>query len=283
MANVQEITKLESSYHFLGDFCEIKCIFKQESTNAPIHVYRPKFEIRKDNTVIGPSSQNILVPLSPTGIKEGEYRTSFLSKDFNIGIYELVFSGYSDEKVENSKIELKSKVEIFEVSGIQTLMTMLRRQLSDHLPSLYWIDDVESFSWEDADLYNALLMSVDAWNSTPPVSYDNNMATIDNFPYRNILLEGAEYYALNQKYLLENKNKLIYSDDTSFTIDRAPGIMQKIQVLINTWRTGLEKTKKDYTIRVLAQPKGIKSLRLPMRVLQSLSMTPQFSFLSSGY
>lgn len=282
MANVQEINKLNSSFHFLGEMCEIKCIFTQPTTGAPVHVFNPKFKIIKsDGTDV---NLRTLVPLSPTGIKEGEYKTSFLSDGITDGIYDLEFSGYyPDADDEKNKIVLTSKVEIFQVDSVQVLINMLRTQLHDHLPSLYWIDNTETYKWEDTDLYNALQMSVDAWNATPPVSHGARMATIDTFPYRNTLLEGAEYYALNQKYILENWNKLQYSDDISFQIDRTGGLLNKINILVQTWRNNLVTMKRDYAIRVLSNPKGIKSLRLPTRVLQQLSLTPVFSFLSSGY
>jgi hypothetical protein len=278
--STQQINQLESSFHFLGEYCELKVIFKEKKTNAPVQVVNPQFIIKKDNN---PITLRTLVPLSPTGIKTGEYKTSFLSTGLTTGIHDLTFTGfYPDEKAEKNRIEITSSFQIFEVDGVQTLLMMLRTQLHDHRPKLYWLDATDEYKWEDKDLYNALQFSVNAWNSTPPVSYQNSLATIDSHPFVGMLLQGAEYFAIQQKYVIENWNKLSYSDDTTLNIDRTGGLMQLLQTLQQTWLENMKLTKKDYVLRVQGVPKGIKSIRIPTRALMNLSLTPAFSFLSNG-
>ena len=108
-----------------------------------------------------------------------------------------------------------------------------------------------------------------------------NKNNVLSFPLLNVIMIGAEYFALNQKYNLENFNKLSYSDDLTFNIDRASGILAKLQLLQSGWLDKLPMIKKDYTLRTVGSV-GIKSTRIPARALKQLSLVPSLSFLSSG-
>jgi hypothetical protein len=285
MANIQRVEKLESTFTFIGEFCELKIVFLENETGAAVNVYNPQFKIERkiEEDKYEEHPIEYLVPLSPSSAKVGEYRTTFFTDTLLQGIYRLTFNGYYPDINPKNLITISSEFEVFEVSEFQSLITMLRIQLNDHRPSLYWIDNPDEYRWSDGELYNAFKMAMDKWNSTPPISMGNRIITKDNlllFPLRNSIIEGAEFYALNQKYLLETFNKLTYSDDMSFTIDRAPGIMSKMQML-KANLDNLDKIKKDYVIRT-SSSRAIKSTRVPLRALRQLSFIPQLSFLSAG-
>jgi hypothetical protein len=286
MANVQQVDKIESKFQFVGEFCEIRMSFLDKIANAPVVVQRPVMKIEKKiNDVFTETTLDILVPLSPSKAKFGEYRTTFFSDSLEQGIYKVSFSGYyPDTSKQENEIKIESEFEVFPVSGFQSLLDSLRIQLADNKPELYWIDDPDVFRWDDGELFNAFSWAMNNWNSTPPVSSGNNLVNKNNllsFPLIHTVMIGAEYFALNQKYNLENFNKLSYSDDLTFNIDRASGILAKLQLLQSGWLDKLAITKKDYTLRTVGAV-GIKSTRIPARALKQLSLVPSLSFLSSG-
>jgi len=286
MANVQQVDKIESKFQFVGEFCEIRLSFLDKISNAPVIVQNPSMKVEKKiNDVFESFPLELLVGLSPSGAKYGEYRTTFFSDNLEQGTYRMIFSGfYPDVSKQENLIELKSEFEVFPVSDFQSLLFSLRIQLADNKPELYWIDDPDKFRWDDGELFNAFKWSMDNWNATPPVSSGNNLLNKNNllsFPLVSVIMIGAEYFALNQKYNLENFNKLGYSDDLSFNIDRASGIMSKLQMLQQGWLDKLSVMKKDYTLRH-TNALGIKSTRIPARALKQLSLVPSMSFISSG-
>ena len=287
MANVQVVDKIESKFQFVGEFCEIRLSYLDKVSNAPVVVKKPDMIVEKKvNDVFQPfTSLEILVPVSPSGAKFGEYRTTFFSDSLEEGTYRMTFTGYYPDTESNENlIEIKSEFEVFPIHGFQSLISSLRMQLADNKPELYWIDDPDKFRWDDGELYNAFKWSMDNWNATPPVSSGQNIINKNNllsFPMINFIMVGAEYFALNQKYNLENFNKLGYSDDLTFNIDRAGGILAKLQMLQSMWMDKLTIAKKDYTLRNM-NARGIKSTRIPARALKQLSLVPSLSFLSSG-
>ena len=288
MANTPITTEnVETRFQFLGEFCEIKITFL-DNANAPVSVINPSlvFQKKEDEDKYETVSIDVLTPLSPSGAKVGEYRTTFFSDNLTVGIYKVIFKGYYPDtsKVENL-IERNSEFETFEVNGFQSLIEMLRVQLSDHRPELYLIDNPDEYRWTDGDLFNALKRAMEFWNLTSPASTGNAVISRTNvliFPLIGAIMLMGEYFALVQKYNLETVNTIQYSDDMSFVIDRSPKIFQRVQQ-IQTWMdTQLSINKKDYVLRYMSSVRGIKSTRLPYRALKMLSFSPQFSFLSAG-
>ena len=288
MANIPvTVEQVDSQYHFLGEFCEIKIVFL-DNANAPVPVINPEitFQKKQEEDKYELVTITPLTPLSPSGAKEGEYRTTFFSDNLEVGRYKVIFKGYYPDtsKVENL-IEREVEFETFEINGFQSLIEMLRVQLSDHRPELYLIDDPDSFRWNDGDLYSAIKSAMDFWNQTVPVSVGNSIINKDNilnFPIIGSVMLLAEYFGLVQKYNLETVNTITYSDDMTFTIDRSQRLMTRIQQIQQWMENSLINSKKDYVLRYSAKVRGIKSTRIPMRALKNLSMTPAFSFLSSG-
>lgn len=287
MANIQKVDKIESKFNFIGEFCEIKLFFLDKVSTAPVIVEQPemKFE-RKVNDKYELFTVDVLVPLSPSSAKFGEYRTTFFSDTLEPDIYKITFSGYyPDKSKQDNLIEIHNEFQIFTMNEFQGILDSLRIQLNDNKPDLYWIDDTDKFRWDDGELFNAIKWSMEKWNATPPASSGNDVINKNNllrFPLINVIFEGAEFYALNQKYNLETFNQLQYTDELGITINRAPGIMSKMQLLKQIWLDNLTKIKKDYALRHSSQARGIKSTRIPARALRQLSFVPSLSFLSNG-
>lgn len=284
MANLTTIGQPETNFISLGSHCEIRVTFLDKRGKAPVTVSNPSFKILKeDKTEV---NLRTLKPLAPTGKRTGEYKVSFLSDGLTSGRYLLNFTGwYPDRKgtEEDNKIEVNSEVEIFGVDGVQVIIDLLRNQLHDHVPEQYKIDNPEEFKWEDGDLYNALNKSLSAWNSSDPPSQGNDVITrIEDFPFLDILLLGGEWYALNQEGILEIWNTMTYSDDITFTLNRFPMLMQKLQMVQQMWLEKIKTSKKVWAWQQV-HVRGIKSMKLPVRALRQLSMTPQLSFLSSQF
>lgn len=277
MANIQSSSQ---NFFFLGQHCQLNVIFRDIQSNAPVNVEKPELEIRNSSKEI--VDLTILCPFTPTKAKTGEYYTTFLSDNLIAGDYDITCSGYyPDNSEEKNKLEITAKFTVYEMPVIQTYIVMLRNILSDDIPELYWIDDPEQYRWTDGDLYIALDRAVQFFNEYPPI-VSNQFYTVENMPYWDIMLLMAEYYSLNKKEILELFNTFQYSDDTSFSIDRSGKIHSKSQQILETVNKKVPEMKADMIFRQ-ATTLGIKSTRLPLRTLRSMSMSsPYMSFLSGG-
>lgn len=286
MGNFAE--QIISNYSFLGRHCEIAVIFRDPLSTAPVSVENQKIKISKKINNDGENGEfqevivEKLVDFTPSPIKEGEYKYAFLSDKLVSGEYLVEALGYyPNASVESNKIEVKQKFQIYEVSSKQSWIIMLRTQLHDHLPELYILDDPTKYRWSDGDLFMALERSVQFWNETPPQNPSISNYNIDNFPYWDIMLWGAEFYALNQKGLLEILNTINFSDEGIINIDRWPKYQAKINIILEQWVKRVKEMKYDLTIR-RSQILGIKSSKMPLRAIRALSFIPNLSFMSTG-
>lgn len=171
MANIQEVSKIESKFNFLGEFCEIRLHFLDKVSQAPVIVQQPQMKVEKK---IDDKFENFtldtLVPLSPSNAHYGEYRTTFFSDNLEPGIYKITFQGfYPDNSKQENVIEISSEFEIFAINEFQGLLMSLRIQLSDNKPELYWIDDTDKYRWDDGELFNAIKWSMARRVSSPAV------------------------------------------------------------------------------------------------------------------
>lgn len=274
-------------FHFLNRYCEIVTTFTDDS-GAGVDVVSQGIKINQkisDNGSDGEYKEvpvTIMVPFSPSGLKQGEYKVSFLSDNLVEGEYLIEAWGYyPDKSIEGNKQTKKDKFQIYSVNSTQKYVMMLRNQVSDHLPQLYIIDPKTTFKWNDGDLFIALERSVQFWNETPPLTYAYSNYTIDNFPFFDIMLWGGEIYALNQKGILEIWNTLNITDEVAFNIDRSGKVLSLAQQFSNMWVLKIKEMKKDLIIR-RTRVQGIKSIKFPLRAIRALSFIPNLSFLSTG-
>lgn len=284
MAKILPI-KIENSFQVLAGHCEVSVIFKQKDTNAPIKVIKQAFNLkRKTGDIWENQSLRILKQFSPSGNKLGEYRVTFLADErLTPGDYMLEAIGYPEGYVDESDaIIYQENIQIYQVDNVATYMELLRIDLSDLFTRLFLIDDPTLNHWADGELYAALNRSVARYNESPPISRGTDRYNLDNFPHTDILLMGARLIALESKDILEIYNKLQYSDDITFTLNRFQDIMQELQRLGTIYYARVEKIKK-YERFQMASLKAIRSTKIPTRALRSLSFTPQFSFLSAAY
>lgn len=279
MANVQEIP----TYFYINQYCQVKILFVDNINGANVNVTNPAFNIYKDGTNI---PLTYIRKIGSTGVKTGEYSVSFITDTLEEGTYTAIATGYYPDATSNqNKITYTSTFDIFDVDNIQQYIRMLRIQLADDFPSAYLIDDPEKYRWTDEQLYSCIYRAVQYWNETPPVSTGVNLYTVETFPHIDTMLLIAEYYALNMKGILEIFNTIQYNDDTSFTIDRYPKLQSKMSEVLNLFKERVGKMKSDEIFRK-TMPLGIKSTRLPIRALRSLSFSsPYLQFLgnSGGY
>lgn len=284
MANLVKVGQVQTSFVFLGEHCEIQVTFLDNTAGAPVTVVKPQFQMLDSNK--NSVNLRILKPLAPMVNKEGTYKVTFLTTATTptIGTYDLVFSGYypDDSKAKN-KLEIRSSIEIMTVDSVQTKMDMLQRQVHDHLTEFYQIDDPEKYKFDDGDLYMALKKATDRWNEEPPTTEQGNnmMATIENIPFPAIQMDLAECYLLRPEIILEIWNTITYSDDISFTINRAPMLQSYVNWLLQDCTQRIMKIKKDWIWRNL-HIKAIKSTKIPTRALRQMSFIPQLSFISTG-
>lgn len=275
MANLSNVPSLV----YLKGLSELKVKFIQPSTGALLPVKNPNLEMFKNNNKI---DLTFVKNLQPLGTRDGEFGCSFLTDNLTAGQYNIIATGYyPDNSSEENKIIHTADFDIFEVSTVQQYLNALRVQLNDYLPSRYLIDNPNENLWSDTDLYNALEQSVNYFNDTPPTTA-NIKYTVATMPFVSIMLLGGEYFALNQREILEIFNTIQYTDDISFTIDRSPKLHTKAEQILNKFDERCKIIKKDMIFR-RSDVRMIKSSKLPLRALRFMSFIPQFSFVSSGF
>ena len=96
----------------------------------------------------------------------------------------------------------------------------------------------------DADLQDSIDMTIDRFNTTPPIlllQYDNT-----NFPYRTILMDGCMYEALERTALIELRAEMQYSDGgiNSSVYYKTPQFTQLKNELLNTFERATSRIKR---------------------------------------
>ena len=264
---------------YLKGLSELKVKFIQESTGALLPVRNPDLKMYKGSNEV---DLVYVKHLQPMGTRDGEFSCSFLTDNLTAGKYNIKATGYyPDDSTEANLVTHLADFDIFDVSSIQQYLNMLRIQLDDYLPSKYLIDNPNENRWSDTDLFNALQQAVNYFNDIPPTTASIKFK-VETMPYVGLMMMGAEYFALNQKEILEIFNTIQYNDDISFTIDRSPKIHAKAEQILQLFKENCKAIKKDMIYRNI-DVKMIKSSKLPLRALRFMSFIPQFSFVSSGF
>lgn len=264
---------------YLKGLSELKVKYIQPSTGALIPVRKPSLQLFKGSTEV---PLTFVKGLQPLGTRDGEYSCSFLTAGLTADSYNFKAVGYyPDDSTEENLITQTADFDIFEVSTVQQFLNMLRIQLNDYIPARYTIENPNANLWNDTDLYNALEQAVQFFNDTVPAPAGLKF-TVETMPYVNLMLMGAEYFALNQREILEIFNTIQYNDDISFTIDRASKLHTKADQVLQIFKERSKEIKKDIIFR-RTDIRILKSSKLPLRALRFMSFIPQFSFVSSGF
>lgn len=281
ISNINDDVLDTSRIAFVGSHVEVQTTFETPN-GSPVNVTKPKATFKKDSVEFLPK---VLVPFSSSNLKQGLYRTTFLTNtdQWTAGSYEIILSGYyPDSTTEENLIRQTASLEVSDIASEQTFIEKLRSQVADDLPRLFRIDDPEEFKLSDGEYYSCLELSVSTWNSTPPIGKSISYE-ISNFPYLDLLITGGEIYAINKLMMLEIWNTIQYNDDISFTIDRSGKLQSKWQSLQSWYTTRLNAAKKDAAIRASRGTKVLLGSKYPLRTLRALSFNKNFSFVFGSF
>lgn len=127
---------------------------------------------------------------------------------------------------------------------LMRFVAQVRAYLRDY-PELNRLIDGEETS--DRMIAWAVIDTLDDINNTPPFI---GTFTVENFPYRSLLLRGTVVSVLESVGLLQTRNQLQYSDGgiSVGASDKAPMLMQWINMLKMSYDQKLQRWKISMNI-----------------------------------
>jgi len=248
---------------------ELKTVFVTGGT--AVNVTSPAVEIRVDNasgSSVSIPDANLLVPFGKDGAATGRYRVSFLAGDWLAnGTYYLAMSGLTN----GAPIIHTGSFTARAAGGVQGMIELVRGALNDYNGVIFTIEDSGSTRWNDGELYEALNRSLNKINMAKPSRYT---WTLDTLPWPALLIDGAVYYSLHSKGILEAWNEFQYSDEISFSIQRSGKLISLINVFYNNWEQAVRSVKIDFAFSA-AFPIGMGQARIPMTISRIFSFIPR--------
>ena len=250
--------------YFTGTHVELNCSF-QNSSGDTVLVTNPsvQFSPKAPSVILSPFSQNHDIP--------NQYTVKFLTDSMDPGSYTITGSGMWN----GQSLSVSGQFEIYTLSRIQSFIELLRSLLKDRIPELYIVrmPSIDTFKWDDGELYTCLLQALRAMNGTPPTNII--WPDIQSVPiaFEGHLVQIAVIWALSQRQMLEIQNVINYSDEISFNIDRSAKYMSAAQMQAQLWWQAWVAAKKDLAFRSI-QHAGIISNRYPLHFIRPLSMLP---------
>jgi len=149
------------------------------------------------------------------------YKFSFTPIGWEIGYYKLVLSGKFIKDNITTEVRKELGFMLQASDKVTYLIWMLQHRLLDY-PNYYVLDRDTSGNlqryWSWQDFYTYIRSAVCRFNET------GNLITcfgIDNIPVEDILITGAQGYALLARGRIEKANTFTYSDTPAITIDRS--------------------------------------------------------------
>jgi hypothetical protein len=129
---------------------------------------------------------------------------------------------------------------VVQQQSLAGFVSQVRLYLRD-FPELNRLIDGEETS--DRMIAWAVIDTLDDINNTPPFL---GGYTVENFPYRHLLMRGTVLSVLESVGMLQTRNQLSYNDGgiSVQASDKAPMIMQ----WIGMFRTSYEQKKKDFKV-----------------------------------
>jgi len=275
---VQEIGSGVVSVNSNGEHVELFCTFTSGGT--AINVLSPQFSMATTGgTDVTVPDANLLVPFTKHGEETGLFHITFLASSswLDDGTYNITMSG-NYPSATGDTVQITGTFQIRSAPTAQYYIDLVRQSVSDRIPALYQIDDPEKYKWEDGQLYDAITRSLNFINHTPPSDYT---WSIGNMPWPGLLVDGAVFYALHQRGLLEVANTLNYNDEISFAIDRSQKYLTMAQALYTQWLQMVGRVKRNYAYS-RAGAIGMGQTRLPYTIIRSFSFHPNMQSVLSG-
>lgn len=258
--------------HIAQNHVEVKCTFSSGGT--AVNVTSPAFNIHHGDGVTGATvsipAANLLVPFSKDGSGTGKYRATFLGDTWLAdGDYTFAMTGtFSGGTISNTGIFSARSA-----GTIQTYIELLRSALQDFDSVIYYIENNDSFYFDDGQLYGALNRALNHINDAKPHQYRFDISAI---PWPSLLLDFGVVYALHQKSILETVNTISYQDEISFQINRAQGLTTALQVFKAGLEADLKSIKMNYSFS-RAGAIGMGTTRVPYSISRIFSFVPSAS------
>lgn len=234
--------------------------------NTPVDVQNPVFRLYRDGVEVNIDSR-ILKPLQKDNRSElGKYVVTFLSSDLKPGLYSAKFSGvYNGQEVVVEKtLELRAVPRLQHF--IDTLRGLMMAKYNLDIPRRYLTFDPTKKQWEDGDLYEALLLSLNKINEIVPITY----WTFDDIPCPGHLLLGAQIYALTEVRTLEELNYFSITIPTKVDLYKGDKLAGLMSFISQQFYEPVAEFKRNWYINEV-EPEAIVMSRVPIRILRPVS------------
>lgn len=148
------------------------------------------------------------------------------------------------------------------------LIMGLRKRLGDNRPEKY-LFSAQVEKWEDDELLEFLIESVDDFNLETPLTYFGLETCPDIL--RGIIIEGGFLYALIRQGVLEANEKFSYSDHgLSLTLDKYVAYNAVWNAMLSTHIERRRRVKRQLQPSFI----GLGSQRLPFAAQRVLGLLP---------
>jgi hypothetical protein len=127
---------------------------------------------------------------------------------------------------------------------LEKLSTVLRDYMSDYPEQNHLIEGSE---FSDTQLVSFLLMTIDKFNSIPPITMRSGLA---DFPSLTLLLEGAAIYALKSAVFKYIRNAFQYNDSGVQVAveEKAAEYERTIQRMLTEWMESAREIRQNLNL-----------------------------------
>lgn len=252
--------------HNLDSYVTLYCNFAYDGTAVDVDSGSESATITKDGSPVSPT---IMVPFGKDDTGEtGVYSISFLTDGLTAGTYDVVFAGeYQGTALTN----ITGQFQLYQLPTAQALIDRVRRALWDADCSQY-LGFFQDRAFKNPDLYAALQNALE-WIQTCPPSRQASW-TWDTIPdgFAIHLVQGAKWYAIQARLMLEIRNQMQVSDEVNININMQQGYNQAASSL-EKWKNEAMQAKRMWQFEDAA-PRGIISTRFPFTFLRVMSLLP---------
>lgn len=240
-------------------------IYQQDGSQQPVEAI--------DNTA---DAQGNYIPAMVPGVP-GEMSFSFLTQGLAFGIYTVTWLGdFIDDNSVTHTVNISGTIEIGAISRTQDFIYRLQQSLRDDFPVEYEIAYPVQ-QWQPQQLYTYIREAASRFNAIGP---RRTFYQPETFPLEidNLIVSGAECFALWGRARLEKANSMDYSDGHTLRIDRSEFYKQLADEMYKDWESASQQWKKMTPPSAI----GLKSQQLPFRIYRTISLLPNSqSFFSS--
>ena len=250
----------------------LTCTFTDDST--PVDVESPEFHLYAGTVSGDPevvSDITILKPVQKSPENQaGQYVVTFLSKALAAGTYLALFKGTVDgrELVFTSNLELKAiaRVQWF----IELVLGSLRGKYNLLVPNNLMTIDPRKRNWQDGEIYDCLIRAVSDFNSLPPVL--DTVYDLEGFPVEanNLLVLGAQIYALFAAASLEAQNFFTVNTPINLNLFRGTEFKELMRFVRESYLIPMKEFKTQFWFNTIQEQVTVMN-RVPIRIVRPIS------------